>query len=75
WSLRNKCAWCGANCLLAPLRPRTARVNNSRHKVPRALAHYFFKAHKSVAVSATRCADDMNVWIIGVWTGPINNYL
>src|SRR5215475_15104134 len=33
WPLRNKCPWCGASCLLAPLRPREARVNNSRHNV------------------------------------------
>src|SRR5688500_12288436 len=36
---------CGASCLLAPSLAEAARVNNSRHKVSGALAHYFFKCH------------------------------
>src|SRR5882672_3767464 len=31
WSLRNKCAWCGASCLLARPSAEAARVDNSRH--------------------------------------------
>src|SRR5215470_11969020 len=51
------CQHCGASCLLAPLRPREARVNNSRHTRGIYFSKTISLSHstRAVAVPALPC--------------------